>query len=131
MKHHLALTLLILLSCFFLSCNPTKECSDIERPALQAGNNGAVTICVLPTECREDTMAKRVSELLCQDSTGQCNRSCSNGKCVGVVNDSGLVVTAVTWDREQTCDSPIGTSKCTAKWVIPAGKTLQCGCACK
>ena len=27
--------------------------------------------------------------------------------------------------------SPAGTNECTAKWEIPAGKTVECGCDCK
>jgi hypothetical protein len=96
---------------------------------------GTTTLCVQPLECREDVMAGLVATEQCKKTDNDCGRgdkSCAlNQLCkVQGASDPGLVVTSVTWDRENACEKPAGTHKCTAKWKVPAGSGLHCACGC-
>lgn len=83
-------------------------------------------------------MTTLIDTTFCNDkSGGSCpagNSACSNS-CVGVVNSSGLQVTAgsCTWDRNSECKTASGGagSNCTCKWTLAAGAAISCGCGCK
>lgn len=83
-------------------------------------------------------MTTLIDATFCNDkSLSQCpagNSACSNS-CVGVVNSSGLQVTAgsCTWDRNSECKTASGAagSNCTCKWTLAAGAAISCGCGCK
>jgi len=143
MKSRIVLALLIVTFFSFNNCRPSGQgsvneeqpnCRSIKRTPIPSGT-GTTTLCVTPTQCREDEMAKLVSDSFCAEKTDEtgrvCNRDCASGHCVGVTTNSALIVTSVSWDREKKCASPTGTNECTAKWEIPAGKTVECGCDCK
>ena len=116
---------------------PKDACSSISIPSIGPGS-GESSLCVLPSECREDTMTQKLDATFCNDkSGGSCptgNSACSNS-CVGVVLNSGLQVTpgSCTWDRNSECKTASGVagSNCMCKWTIPAGSALTCGCGCK
>jgi hypothetical protein len=130
-----ALTLLL------VACPPTpappgkNACDAITIPAIGPGM-GSQTLCVLPSECREDTMAVMIDGAFCADkSGGTCpagNAACSNA-CTGQVVASGLKATACSWDRNSECKTTSGAAggKCSCTWTIPAGGSLQCGCGCR
>ena|SRR5271165_2195247 len=126
-------------SCHGGTCSPPPPpppaCAGIVVPPIPP-SSGSQTLCVLPSECREDTMGASIATTFCNDkSGGWCgpgNLSCS-GKCGGTVGSSGLVASACTWDRNSECLAPGGGKggNCTCAWSIPAGSSLSCGCACQ
>lgn len=117
---------------------PTNACTSISIPAINGPGSGTQTLCVLPSECREDAMTTKINNTFCGDKSGascpQGNAACSSS-CVGVVIQSGLQVTpgSCKWDRNSECKTASGDtgSNCTCDWTIPAGSALRCGCGCK
>lgn len=134
----IALTGLALVACPPKPAPNKNACESISIPSINGPGSGTQTLCVLPSECREDTMTTLIDSTFCNDkSLAQCpagNSACSNS-CVGVVNNSGLQVTpnSCTWDRNSECKTASGAagSNCTCNWTIPAGSSLSCGCGCK
>src|SRR5208337_5517238 len=119
---------ILLGSCNGRMCNSIKVETQVFGPT-----EGSATLCVLPSECREDTMTTLVATELCGETDNECGKgdeACSlNQLCkVQGASDPGLIVTDVTWDRNSPCAKPVGTSKCTAKWKVPKGSGLRCVC---
>jgi hypothetical protein len=127
------------LATLLLACPPPPigkdACESISIPAIGPAA-GSYTFCVLPTDCREDTMAAQMGSAICADkSGGSCpagNAACSN-KCGGTIVSSGLKASGCTWERANDCLTQSGDrgSRCTCAWTIPTGGSVQCGCGCQ
>ena len=120
--------------------SPSNECSGISVPAIQGPASGSQAICPLPSDCREDSVAVPLDNLLCNDKTGgYCNAGaggCSGSShCQGTVISSGVKVTpnSCPRDRNSECKTAAGAagSYCTCSWPLPAGSSLACGCGCR
>ena len=126
----------IVIAVFLMGSCGAPTCDSIQVKTQVFGpSEGSTTLCVKPTECREDIMTGLVATELCKktdNGCGQGDKSCGlNQLCkVQGASDPGLIVTEVTWDRNSPCERPVGTSKCTAKWKVPAGSGLHCACGC-
>ena len=134
-----SIVLVLLCAVSLLACPPTQvgknACEGISMPAIPPGT-GSLTMCVLPSECREDTMTTYMDSSICSDkSKASCPAgaaACSNA-CVGTVVSSGLKASNCSWDRNSECLTSSGDKggKCTCDWTVPAGSSIQCGCGCK
>jgi hypothetical protein len=113
-----------------------RECSSIEVTSPVKGPaEDTSTLCVTATQCREDVMAGLIAQSLCKKSGNPCepgDKSCAiNQLCrIKAADDSGVIVTSVSWNRDKPCKEPAGTNECTAKWKINAGSSLHCECGC-
>lgn len=120
----------LLVSCAATYCDTIMVKTQVFGPTV-----GSTTLCVQPSECREDTMTTLVATDKCGLTDNDCGKgdeACgANQLCeVKGASDPGLIVTDVTWDRNSPCEKPKGTSKCTAKWKVPVGSSLHCVCSC-
>jgi hypothetical protein len=114
---------------------PADACAAISIPAVPGPASGSLTLCVLPSDCREDTMTGKIDAAYCADKSAA---SCPAGspacpsRCVGVVQSSGLKATVCTWDRDSECTTPEGEKggHCACAWTVPAGSAIACGCGC-
>jgi hypothetical protein len=116
---------------------PIQQGADCSSIQVNSGIVGPVenttTLCVLPTQCREDAMGGLVAKGLCSGVANNCSqgdKSCAINQLCKVTAKDDVIVTKVTYDRDSPCEQPPGTFKCTAKWKIPAGSGLHCACAC-
>jgi len=121
---------ILLGSCNGTICNTIPVKTQVFGPTV-----GSTTLCVAPSECREDTMTTLVATEQCRQTDNDCakgDKSCPLSQLCKAqgASDPGLIVTEVTWDRNSPCEKPAGTSKCTAKWKVPAGSGLHCVCDC-
>jgi hypothetical protein len=119
----------------FVACKPAPPvvCENITIAPFGPGT-GELALCVLPSECRLDTMSQKIADAYCADkSAATCSAATSCSTCVGVTNSSNLKATSCVWDRNRECKMPNGAvgGYCSCPWTIPAGGNVSCGCGCK
>ena len=114
-----------------------RACHALHIPAPVIGPaEGRATLCVRPTQCRDDELAQLFTASQCKDKGARCARGddlCSLDKlCLpGAAEDSDVVTRVVAYDRNEPCKAPAGTFPCTFKWKIPAKAALRCACGCR
>jgi hypothetical protein len=115
---------------------PPEAICDLIEPwsIVPAPGTGTTSLCVAPTDCREDNMAEIFSSKQCALQQDKCTAgSCqpANQLCRAGLKETGIVMKSCKWDRDgKTCDEH-GNHYCTCDWELPKGKSIECGCACK